>query len=250
MLLSEGLEELRENLLRDNAELASGPEDQLWTDPTLVRYLTDAQRRWARQSLTLRDGATPSVCEVELETGVTEYTLHKSVRAVISARYEDNTLDLRRVGHTLLNEGLRGDDDSFDVNSASAITGAPVAYTTDERFDLEEDSAVVLRVYGTPTTTENGKLIYLRVARMPLRTLKLSDTKCRFEIPDEFCLDMLEWAAYRAKRTSDIDGHHAQADEHKLRFDKAVLEARKTNRNKLAAPIKFQFGSGGTAWER
>lgn len=250
MLVSEGLQELRENLLRDNAELASGPEDQLWTDPTLLRYLTDAQRRWARKTFTLRDNATPKVCEVVLEEGVAEYTLHKSVRAVVSARYEDHSYDLRRVGHSVISEVTVVDDSMFDISGTSTTTGAPRAYTTDESFDLKEDSAVILQLFGTPTADEDGKVINLRVARMPLRVLTLDDDTACFEVPDEFCLDMLEWAAFRALRTSDIDGHSALADKHKARFEEAIREQLKSNRAKMDTPVRFQFGMHGYTWSR
>lgn len=248
MKLSEGLAELRDNLLRDNAGQASGPDDKLWSDVTLVRYINDAQRRWARLTFTLRDNATPEVCEVVLETGITEYTLHKSVRAVISARYDTNTWDIRRVGHALLAHVVTDDDQPWP--DATTETGAPAAYTTDESLDLEEDASVVLRVWGTPTADQDGKIIHLRVARMPLCDVDLAHPEKSFEIPDEFCLDMLEGAAWRAQRNSDIDGHTEMADKHKGRFDEAAAEQRKVIRSKMHVPIAFQFGGSGTSWGR
>lgn len=248
MNLSEALEELRGNLLRDDAELASGPDDRLWTTKTLVRYLNDAQVRWASGSLTLRDGDTPEVVEVALEEGERCYSLHKSVRAVISARYDTQRHDLIRSGHCLLQGECTRYDDAFDVNSCS--TGAPLAYTTDERLDMQTDAGVVLTIYGTPGEDQDGKIIRLRTARLPLRKLTPNKLNAQLEVPDEYCLDMLGWAAFRALSTSDIDGHSALAEKHKNLFEAAMRRARTDTNRKLGRRIGFGFGSSGTTWER
>jgi len=92
------LGELRENVLRDDAELASGPNDFLWSDETLVRYINEAQRKFARKTLLLRDASTPEVAQVTLRAGVSSYVLHDRVLAVVSAKYDTDSVDLGRVG--------------------------------------------------------------------------------------------------------------------------------------------------------
>ena len=59
---------------------------------------------------------------------------------------------------------------------------------------------------------------------------------------------MLEWAAYRALRNSDIDGHSADADKHEKRFNDATAEVLKDIRRKMRAPMRWQFGQGGFNW--
>lgn len=249
MKVAEALEELRTNLLRDDAELASGPNDKLWSDKTLVRYIREAQRTWCRRTLTLRDSHTPSVCEVVLVAGESEYVLHKSIRAVISARYDDRQNDLFRFGHPLL--PCPHDDRPFGEAYPSGVpTGAPIAISTDESFDLEHGASVILRVYGTPAAEQTDKILKLRVARMPLCEPDLAKPEADLETPDEYCLQMLKHAAWSALSTSDIDGHDARAENHLSAFNAAVSEVRTANRRKLAQPVRFGFGGSGTVWSR
>jgi hypothetical protein len=245
MTLQELLDELRVNVLHDDAGLASGPDDRLWSDDTLVRYLNDAERRFARQTLCLRDASTPEVVEVTLTSGVADYSLHKSVRAVVSARYEDDSADLGRVGHVTMQEIVPPETIVFDVNQVSALTpGKPLAISTDEALDLSENAAVVLTVWPTPSDAEEGKRVLLRVARTPLVLLDLerADKQCP-EIPEEYHLDLCEWAAYRCFRTSDLDGASDKATQHEQRFAAAISEVMRDVRKKMHAPARFAFGA-------
>lgn len=248
MTLDDLLRELRINLLRDDAELFSGPSDKLWTDETLVRYINDAQRRFARRTLTLRDASTPEVVEVQLATGVSTYTLHTSIRAVQSARYDTDEGDLRRVGHSILTANTHNDPPYFDVNQFSTTTGRPLAYTVDETMDPTDDSAATLRVYPIPSATEDGKIVHLRVARMPLKDLTLDDTDAEPEVPEDYHLDLLEWAAFRAFRTADLDGASDKAKQHEDRFNTVMAEALNEQRRKMFAPKGWDFGRAGFSW--
>lgn len=247
------LAELRENVLRDDAELASGPNDQLWTDDALVRYINDAQQRFARKTLSLRDASTPEVCEVTLAAGVSTYVLHESILAVISARYDTDTVDLHRVGRSAIMLAIPLEDPPwFDPSAVSAMTpGRPLAFSTDETMDVDVRQAVTLTVYPAPTADEEGKRIYLRTARLPLERFDINAQgalQMECELPEEHQLDMLEWAAYRATRNSDIDGHSSASERHEKRFKDACDEVLKDVRRKMRAPMRFEFGRGGFTW--
>ena len=250
MTLSELLSELRTNLQRDDSDLFSGPNDKLWTDDTLVRYINDAQRRFARRTLTLRDASTPEVVEVQLAAGVTVYTLHKSVRAVASARYDTDTTDLQRSGHSILSETSNYETPYFDVNMLATLEGRPLAFSTDETMDAGEDSAVTLRVYPEPTVAEEGKIVHLRVARMPLRDVTLDDIDIPLEVPEDYHLDLLEWVAFRAFRTADLDGASDKAKQHEARFNVVMGEALNEQRRKMLARIGWNFGRAGFSWSQ
>ena len=245
MTLEELLDELRENVLHDDSGLASGPDDHLWSDDTLVRYLNDAERRFARYTFCLRDASTPEVVEVPLSAGISTYTLHPSVRAVISGRYEDDQIaDLGRVGHTVMQELVPPETLVFDANSVTTLTpGRPRAISTDESLDMATNSSVVLTVYPEPTSTETGKRIFLRVARLPLELLTLDDTTASPEVPEEFHLDLCEWVGYRCFRTADLDGASDKASQHETRFTAAIDEAKRDARRKLFVPAAFKFGA-------
>jgi hypothetical protein len=249
MNLEELLSELRENLLRDNAELASGPDDHLWSDETLVRYINDAQQRFARKTLSLRDASTPEVTQVTLATGVSSYVLHSSVLAVVSGRYDVQTADLVRVGRARINVISKQDPAWFDPATAAQLNpGTPIAFSTDETLDVDT-KAVTLTVYPAPSASEAGKLVYIRVARLPLDRFTLDTMDMDCELDEDHQLDMLEWAAYRALRTSDIDGHSAAAADHEKRFTDAIAEALRDIRRKMSAPIRFEFGQNGFTWD-
>ena len=246
MTLGDLLDELRCNVLRDNAELAAGPEDRLWSDETLVRYLNDAQDRFARRTLVLRDNTTPVVVEVELLDGVSAYTLHPSIITVISSYYDTDSIDLQRVGHSLMHHNLHVQQPFFFPSYDGPLTpGRALAFSTDETVDATTKNAVVLTVFPAPSTDIAGKILHLRTARRPLCRFSLDNLDAYCEIPEDYQLEMIEWAAYRAFRTSDIDGHSDMVVACETRFNNAVLEVQKDMRNKLRAPQGWAFGRNG-----
>lgn len=240
------LSELRENVLRDDAELASGPNDHLWTDETLVRYINDAYLRFARRTLALRDASTPEVVEVPLDAGVSLYALHDSILSVVSARYANDANDLPRVGRSLMQYMTPPDPLTFDPSSPGALTpGRPIAFATDETV---EEHRVNLKVWPEPTATEAGTLIRLRVARRPLALFTLDNMEQECELDEDYQLDMLEWAAYRAQKNSDVDGASTAADKHKDAFEDAIASVLKDMRRKMFAPMQWHFGRNGFRW--
>jgi len=249
MQLSEGLDELRVGILRDSSTLKSGPPDAYWTDARLVRYIDDAHKRFARLSLCIHDDVTPEVVQVPLASAIDTYTLHPSVLYVITARHQDDTVDLRRITHNArANTTNPYTELTFDfamINNA----GKPTQFSTDEGLDPTISHAIRMVVAGVPDTTQDGKIVYLRTIRKPLVSLSLDATDTEFEIPEEYHLDMLEWAAYRALRNWDVDGEDRQKSvQHKDRFNEAVAECRKDVRRKLWAPLSWGFGQAGFSY--
>lgn len=253
MNLGELLDELRVNILNDRSDRVSGSSDYLWTDATLTRYINEAQRRFARKGLILRDSKTAECCQITLVAGQTEYDLHSAVLAVVSAKYEDDTADLTRAGHSALDTFRQPDGYYFDPGQfTSQPPGRPLAYSTDESLVLDDNdstSVVSLRIYPAPTAAEAGKKVLLRVMRLPLE--KLSSSKQVPEIPEDHHLEMLDWAAYLALRIVDHDaGNPARAAEFRQSFEMHVMQARKDAMRKLFAPINWGFGRNGYTWER
>lgn len=253
MNLGELLDELRVNILNDRSDRVSGSSDYLWTDATLTRYINEAQRRFARKGLVIRDAKTPEVCEITLATGVTEYTLHPSVLAVISAKVTGDVVDLRRGGHAAFDTYQLPDTYFFDINQLATLPpDKPIAFSTDETLDEDDSgsfSAVTLRVYPAPSATYNGTKIKLRVVRLPLTAL--SANKQVPEIPEDHHLEMLDWAAYLALRIVDHDaGNPARAHEFRKMFEDHVMAARNSAMRKMFAPAGWGFGRNGFSWER
>ena len=252
MELGELLTELRENMLHDRSDRISGSSDYLWSDATLVRYIDEGQRTLARKALILRDGTTPEVTRITLQTGVTEYDLHESVISVISAKVSGDSSDLCRTGHAALSGQQVSYDNYFNINT-STTAGKPIAYTTDEEIvdvAVGSRSGVKLRVSPAPSVDYNGTVIELRVVRLPIERLSTNDLCAVPEVPEDFHLPMLDWAAYLALRIVDLDaGAPDRAREFQANFMAMVEDARRTTMRKLAAPHRWGFGAGGYVWE-
>lgn len=246
MQLSEGLDELRVGILRDFSTLKSGPPDAYWTDGRLVLYIDDAHKRFARLSLCIRDDTTPEVVQVSLSTGVETYALHESILSVTSARHQDDTIDLRRITHNQrANTTNPFTETMFDFAQINN-SGKPTQFSTDEGLDPTLNHAIRMTVAGIPTADQDGKIVYLRTIRKPLVKLSLDDTAVDFEIPEDYHLDMLEWAAFRALRNWDVDGEdRTKSEQHKKRFEDAIAECKLDIRRKQFAPLSWAFGQAG-----
>jgi hypothetical protein len=249
--LQDGLDELRNGILRDASALKSGPTDHFWQDLNLSRYIDDAQKRFARLSLCIRDSTTPAVTQVVLVgDGATDiYQLDPSVLFVTSARHQDDSKDMVRMQHPSSVGTQNTFTETYDFASYP-VSGKPTMYTTDEGLDPNNDHAIRIRFFGMPLDqsgdTETGKIVYLRTIRKPLVTLDLTQLGTDFEIPSEYQLDMLEWAAYRALRNVDIDGEdRTKAEAHKKRFEEAIAECKKDIRRKLWQQEQWGFGGNG-----
>ncbi|MEY4763131.1 MAG: hypothetical protein RLZZ200_2987 [Pseudomonadota bacterium] len=255
MNLGELLTELRENILHDRSDRIAGSPDLLWSDATLIRYIDQAHKRFARRSLIIRDGSTCEVTEVTLRTGIQDYQLHESVIAVLSAKYDGENGDLRKVGHTTFDMYNAPDPIYFDINAQNLATpGKPTSFSTDEQLADNGDGAlsvVSMRVFPTPSADYNRSVLKLRVVRGVLQTFSSADLTMQPEIPEEHQLEMLDWAAYLALRIVDRDaGDLSRAEKFKADFVENVMQARQNAMRKLFAPQAWGFGRNGFTWEK
>tara|TARA_R110000868_G_scaffold19150_3_gene82782 strand:+ start:1648 stop:2415 length:768 start_codon:yes stop_codon:yes gene_type:complete len=254
MKLSDLLTELRENILHDRSNRVEGSPDYLWSDETLIRYINEAQRRFARKGLVLRDGTSTDAARVTLQTDVSEYPLHVSVLGVISARLTSDAADLARAGHAAFDTYRQPDPYFFDPSQLSSLPpGKPLAYGTDEYLSADDDdslSRATLRVYPAPTATYNNQVLRLRVVRLPLEDLASCQMNAVPEIPEDHHLEMLDWAAYLALRIVDIDaGAPARAAEFRSSFEDHVKQARNSAMRKMFTPMQWGFGRNAWSWE-
>lgn len=257
MTLDELLSELRENILHDRSDRVEGTEDLLWSDATLIRYINESERRFARRGLVLHDASTPEATQITLVAGQTLYPLHASVLAVITAKLEGDRRDLTRTGHAAIDGYQLATDAIRDTAYASELApGKPIAYTTDEAISLDDSGTlqnVTLRVYPEPTAAYADQIINLRVMRLPLERFVIDDLgqDVTPEIPEDHHLEMLDWAAYLALRIVDVDaGLPARAAEFRASFEAHVKQARTEALRKLFVPQTWGFGQNGFRWER
>jgi len=250
MQVQAALDELRGSILRDVSLKKAGPGDQYWSDDALIQYIDEAQRRFARRTFCLRDNRNPDVTQFKLLEGVDTYTLHPKVVYVQSIRLVGDYYDLSRITH---DTSFIPSDNQADVFSAAVLSkpSHPIAFSTDEGIDLDNDHATVLKVYPIPTAADAGIVAGMRVSRLPLNDVTLSGLSNDLEIPGDYQLDMLEWAAWRALRNWDIDAEdRAKAAQHRTRFDEAVKECRRDIWRKIFQPVKWRFGEAGFSYTR
>jgi hypothetical protein len=108
---------------------------------------------------------------------------------------------------------------------------------------------MTLRVIPVPDAAANGTIITMRVVRLPLDELTLTNQTAEPEIPDDYHIPMLDWAAYLALRIVDHDaGDPDRAKEFADAFEAHVKEARAEVLRKLFAPQPWGFGKGGWRW--
>lgn len=264
------LGELRRGRLHDMSSQVSGAaSDYLWSDDQLVRYLNEAQRRFARRSLCIRDGTTTAVSHITTVDGTAtspwtlEYPLHQSVIAVLSVRLGQDPVtgqwdqcDLKRTGHDALSAYHQPDDRLFNLTMLSRLQpGKPLAWSTDEDIIADPNgsfSVMNLRLYPVVSTAYAGMTATLRVVREPINDLKLDKLEAYPEIPAAHHLDMIDWAAYLALSNVDTDvagaGADVRADKFAARFEMHCQDARREAMRKLFAPPQFEFGQNGWAW--
>jgi hypothetical protein len=254
MQLSDLLYELRNNILHDRTDRFEGTSDYLWSDETLVRYINEAQRRFARQSLCLRDGNTAAVTRFTIQTGVQQYTLHPSVIAVLSVRMDGDHVDLARAGHSTLDTYRVPDNYYFDPGQIFNLPpGKPLAYATDEYLSdtgAGSKQIVSLRIFPEPAVQYDSLGGSMRVVRLPINPLTLDNLSATPEIPEDHHLEMLDWAAYLALRIVDTDaGAPARAQEFAQSFAVHVKAARDLAMRKLFTPQQWGFGRNAFSWE-
>lgn len=229
MILRDLLAELRQNILRDVSTIVTGTsqDDYLWTDEALIRYIKDAEEKFAAGTLCLRDSVTTALTRITLIAGQTDYALDPRVASVYSALYNGNVRMGRSSFGTIF--GAKGDITPNAAYYEPQSTGQPRLYYTDGDTNS-------IGFYPTPSAAEAGQTIRIWVSRRPLVPLSKNDLDAEPEIPEEYHLDLLEWAAWRALRNhdADIDGDPqnisivmARANSHRNRFNEAVAECKR-----------------------
>lgn len=254
MVLDDLLTELRENILHDRSDLVAGSSDRLWSDVTLVRYIDEAQRRFARRSLCIRDATTPQFTRFLTVANQKVYTLDPAVVAVMSARFEGDTADLIRAGHSQFDTYRTPDSQFFNPAQFTTLPpGKPLAWSTDEETAADSKGSVGvvrLRLFPEPSATFAAKTISLRVCRLPKNHLTEGELDKYPEIPEDYHIPMLDYAAYLALRIVDHDmGDPPRAAEFLASFEAHITEARAEMLRKNFTPQPWGFGRGGWTWE-
>lgn len=233
MQLKDLVEELRENILRDTSTaVAAKSEGYLLSDRSLVRYINDAQSRFAARTLCLRDESTPEICRVALVEGQDSYPLDKRVIAVYGVT-TDRRLSIHRTTYAYMTGGGSADQSLSSAAWLHADAGCPRFFYTDRESGR-------IGIYPAPNADYAGHTLLLRVARLPKEELVAEKINAEPEIPAEYHLDLLEWAAWRALRNHDQELENLQkASAHKKAFEDTVRELSLKAKRLLLQDVQF-----------
>lgn len=241
MILRDLLGELRRNILRDVSTAANGREveDSTWTDDALLLYIRDAEEKFASRTLCLRDSRTTEITRLTMVEGQDDYQMDSRVVAVLSAQYDGRRV-LGRTGWA----SRFGSDPQLTPNTSYC---EPQEKGTPRIFYTDRDTGY-LGVYPIPTTADVGKQIRLQVARLPVNPLTKADLDAEPEIPHQWHLDLVEWAAWRALRNHDPDLDNdpnnialvrSRFEQHRTRFEAAVDECKREMKYLNVQQVEF-----------
>ncbi len=283
MTLDDLLTELRENVLHDRSSQIDGDSDKLWSDTTLIRYLDEAQRRFARKTCCIVDKKSPFT-RIQTVAFQDEYTLDPSIIAVKSMRFMGNVqwvggllvpglvtngvfaanpqllavapdvADLGRGGHSTFDQYPTPGQAFFNPRGLSEqLPGKPMAFSTDEEFDADASGSsgvISLRLYPRPSQAFAGCTVQMRVIRLPVKPLTPVNLDAVPEIPEDYHLCLVDYAASRALAIVDHDLADPQrAAEFAQKFAAEVEEAREEAQRKAFVPMAWGFGRSGFAYE-
>lgn len=249
MILSDMLTYTASELLDDRTTLVDGDADSLWSDSYLVRQFNQAQKILARRAWCIIEyGKTPAGI-ITLRTSISLYGVHPSVLKVFDATPSTLSSPLGRSDDIVLRSDTpHSDFNAFEVGEAAALAsteaGAPRSIASDAGTRM-------IRVYPTPTATENGVQVALKVARLPLVELTLEDTDAEPEIPSQWHMDLCTFAAGRALTLPNIDGEQRSLGRELLaEFNEVVKEARRDRQRFELGSSRWAFSSSTAILDR
>jgi len=182
---------LRVDVLRDNAL------PYLWSDDLILRYLSEAETKFARKTYALLDDTQTLTTVI----GQSTYDVPVGTVFISSARISTNSEDMGNYTRRFAPSGL------------STATGTPSIFICDE-------AARKFRLYPVPDAVIT---INLRIARLPASPIGLYSSP---EIPEEYHLDLAEYVAWRCLQGNDVDGQSTgAADRHNVDWHMRLSDA-------------------------
>jgi hypothetical protein len=239
------LDHLRQEILRDTET------PYLWSDESLCEFIAQANDEFAEAVQHIRD-STSIATEVALEAGIDTYTLNAVVLAVMSAKIVGNDTDLIRAGSPALN-GFVPSPETVQwleqINYGTAKDGTPLVFTTDD--SVESGGAATIRFWPVPALEDAGKVVKLRLIRLPLVPCAMDTLDTRPEMQRQYVPALCHGAAARAYNSQDADGGDvSRADKQAKIFEAYIKRASTGMRRKLFQPASWGFGRGGFTHSR
>lgn len=245
------LEYTASQFLDDRTDLVEGDADYLWSDDFLLRQINRAQDILCRRAWVIIEIGSQPAGIITLKEDVTLYPLHKSVLRVFDAtpagqdlplgRSEDINLRdpnlLVRYPHDSAFSAWEIGEYASRAGSAAALSGAPLAVATDAGTRM-------LRVFPPPAAAQEGVRLSLKIARLPITYLTVGEADGEPEVPEEWHIELCEYAAGKALTLPNTDGdQRAEGRRLLAEFDARVREARIDRQRAEYGPSRWGFSS-------
>ena len=232
------LEYTAAQFLDDRTNLVDGDPDEIFSDEFLVRQFNEAQRLLARRAWCIIEEGVAPAGVITLATSVAVYDLHKSVLRVLMVTPSDQAWPLGRTSDLKLRSPRPFSDTPFDINNLETTeTGRPIAFSTDA-------GTRKMRVFRTPSSTQNGLLLNLKVARLPVNWLTMDDVDAEPEVPEEYHELLCRYAAGRALILPNVDSEFRTIGRDLISgFNDEVKEARQDRQRAELEPAQWGFSS-------
>lgn len=173
-------------IFRERAEDTAQP--YLWSDDTLLRYASEAQRQACIRAQLLRDSTTAAICVLAVDADATDVGLSPLVLDVLKARLDGVQQPL---GITSADQ-MDADDDQWESRAAAQPT----------HLVLERNGAGLAgRLWPTPF---EDVTLRLRVIRLPLLAA-FTDGDETPEIPAQHHEQLVDWMLHLAYLKADAE---------------------------------------------
>jgi len=181
MLASDIILQVREDFTEDN--ISSKYE---WSDASLLRKLTEAERQACNRANLIYDDSTPDYTQIILIEGQSSYTLNHKITVLENVIYDGNIIskktkdELDRITPT-----WRTDTGLIDNTFHYIVSGKTIRFSR------------------IPDATDDGTTVYLEVYRLPDEDItSLSQEP---EIPAEFHRDLIYWVLHECYSKKDVE---------------------------------------------
>lgn len=177
-----------------------------WSNATLVDYINEAERETATRTLVLTDASTVDIVEIDIVVASTAlYDLSPKILHVRRAKQDAYPLSLRQVSWK--------DLESLD-NEWTTRVGQPTMYILDWAKDK-------ILLYPIPKVVDK---LRLNVYRLPLDDMSRDSWEAEEpEIPEEYQIKMLSWAAHLAYNVDEPNILDPKRSEYfELKYDREI----------------------------
>ena len=187
--------------IREDYTEDTNSQSYLWSDASLLRKCTEAERQACNRADLIFDDSTVQYTQVALISGQASYTIDPKVTKIVQVRFDGNVL-VQKTPEELdsLQSTWRTDTGLLDKTVYYTIKGRKI------RFNY------------IPDATDDGEIVYLDVYRLPDEDI--ASTSQEPEIPEENHRDLIWWVLHECYEKRDVDSFDTNKSlEYLAKFD-------------------------------